>query len=554
MHSEMLYILLSVAAAANVDVALPASASGTLHVLLLGSKPVARSYDGHAWERTQGGATMDLRCEQGASCVATIAEGTPYKIESHDGPSRSAAEQASRFLVQATFGPTRASMEEVDATTTEGVQSWISAQMELPPSLHRVYYRERANPRAFTKTPTGGLRSVCEAGSRWHSFAFTRSDEGKQMAVSSATHGGFALRVGGLLRTEVPASTNLAVGATYLLCKVQERVGGPLLLAAESESGEDCLSASVEAVDNPPISFKVPDLFVTHTLSDDDRGRLTALAPEVRNVSLLDGPLRCAPALQSATHVFLRAGAAYYRHDPRLQLLNNPLGAPADGSEAAGAALPRVAKTFLNRESCSVLKAGGSQSWTSALFTLNSTMLRNFYTIDGKYIYLVDDLRLEGEDYSRSPCSGISRWRRRAGACSPATALEPATKTAIEVAIRAGDDGFSEAIDVEIQGDCSADAATIGARLTLDGECWEHSHPDQLNVYDFSNWVVGHPGGPGKITQFAEAGGNALAFPGSHEMTRWKDHQSALTFLGRLGESVDFRRLPPALQSQAYAE
>ena len=48
MHSEMLYILLSVAAAANVDVALPASASGTLHVLLLGSKPVARSYDGHA--------------------------------------------------------------------------------------------------------------------------------------------------------------------------------------------------------------------------------------------------------------------------------------------------------------------------------------------------------------------------------------------------------------------------------------------------------------------------------------------------------------------------
>ena len=267
-------------------------------------------------------------------------------------------------------------MEEVDATTTEGVQSWISAQMKLPPSLHRVYYRERANPRAFTKTPTGGLRSVCEAGSRWHSFAFTRSDEGKQMAVSSATHGGFALRVGGLLRTEVPASTNLAVGATYLLCRVQERVGGPLLLAAKSESGEDCLSASVEAVDNPPISFEVPDLFVTHTLSNDDAGRLTALAPEVRNVSLLDGPLSCAPALQSATHVFLRAGAAYYRHDPRLQLLNNPLGAPADGSEAAGAALPRVAKTFLNRESCLVLKAGGSQSWTSSSFALNSTSVQ----------------------------------------------------------------------------------------------------------------------------------------------------------------------------------
>ena len=360
--------LLSVAPAANVD--LPASASGTLHVLLLGSKPVARSYDGHAWERTQGGATLDLRCE-GASCVATIAETTSYKIDSHDGPTRTGApEQASRFLVQATFGPTRTSMKEVDATTTAGVQSWISAQMELQPSLHRVYYRERANPRAFTKTPTGGLRSACEAGSRWHSFAFTRSDEGKQLAVSSATHGGLALRIGGLLRTEVPASTNLTVGATYLFCRVEERVGGEMLVVVESESGEGCTSPSVEAVDNPAIIFEAPDLSVTHTLSDDDAGRLTALAPEMRNVSLLDRQLNCAPALQSATHVFLHVGAAYYRHDPRMQLLSNPLGAPADVSEAASAALPRVAKTFLNRASCVVLKGGlGSSSVQASVDT-----------------------------------------------------------------------------------------------------------------------------------------------------------------------------------------
>ena len=289
--------------------------------------------------------------------------------------------------MQATFGPTRASIKEVDATTTEGVQSWISAQMQLQPSLHRAYYRERANPRAFTKTPTGALRPACEAGSRWHSFAFTRSDEGKQLAVSvlisSATRSGLALHIGGLLRTEVPATTNLTVGATYLLCRVEERVGGPLLLVAESDSGEDCTGPSVQVVDNPPIGFEAPDLSVTHTLTDSDAvSLLTALAPEMRNVSLLARPLSCAPWLRNATHVFLRVGAAYYRHDPRLQLLNNPLGTPADGSEAYGAALPRVAKTFLSRPSCLVLEGGaGAEACGSPGEVANIPSRQNRYNI-----------------------------------------------------------------------------------------------------------------------------------------------------------------------------
>ena len=63
----------------SMSIDLPASANGTLHVLLLGPKPVARSYDGHAWERTRGDATLDLRCE-GTTCMATIAETAAYKV------------------------------------------------------------------------------------------------------------------------------------------------------------------------------------------------------------------------------------------------------------------------------------------------------------------------------------------------------------------------------------------------------------------------------------------------------------------------------------------
>ena len=63
----------------SMSIDLPASVNGTLHVLLLGPKPVARSYDGHAWERTRGDATLDLRCE-GTTCMATIAETAVYKV------------------------------------------------------------------------------------------------------------------------------------------------------------------------------------------------------------------------------------------------------------------------------------------------------------------------------------------------------------------------------------------------------------------------------------------------------------------------------------------
>ena len=212
-------LLASVAVVSATSVTLPPSSPGTLHVLYTDGWPVARSYDGHGWERTQGGATLDLACA--GTCWATIPKDSVYSVTSYEAPAVDALQKASRFLVQATFGPTRATLQSVDATNETGIANWINDQIALPPTLHREYFRRRANPRQFTARPTGGLRAACETGSRWHRFAFNRAAEGKMLQVVSTPSGRAALSIDGELRTEADASALDFDG--MIICAVEER-------------------------------------------------------------------------------------------------------------------------------------------------------------------------------------------------------------------------------------------------------------------------------------------------------------------------------------------
>jgi uncharacterized protein (DUF1800 family) len=71
--------------------------------------------------------------------------GTPGS-ETSGSPSPA---QASRFLMQATFGPVP---EDIDAVRQSGYEAWIDAQLQLPPSYLRPYIRQikadAAGPRA----------------------------------------------------------------------------------------------------------------------------------------------------------------------------------------------------------------------------------------------------------------------------------------------------------------------------------------------------------------------------------------------------------------------
>ena len=130
--------------------------------------------------------------------------GYRYRVDVYNMSARDAAEgktpldvrkrAAARFLMHTTFGPTRQELTNLTAWLTnleltnltawlgsassspsgagavgsgaagsEAVvfEQWIRAQMALPPSLHRAFYRTRANPR-----PVDNGRTACEVGSR----------------------------------------------------------------------------------------------------------------------------------------------------------------------------------------------------------------------------------------------------------------------------------------------------------------------------------------------------------------------------------------------------
>ena len=96
------------------SVTLEPSAQGNVCILLVDGKPQARSYDGHPWERTQGGGTLSLDPVNG---VANIPTGSTHRIETYEGEPATAQEIASRFLMQSSFGPTRSTIAQVDAST-----------------------------------------------------------------------------------------------------------------------------------------------------------------------------------------------------------------------------------------------------------------------------------------------------------------------------------------------------------------------------------------------------------------------------------------------------
>ena len=116
--------------------------------------------------------------------------------------------------------------------------------MSKEPTLHRAYYRERANPRLFASIPLGGVRTACSIGSRWNRYAFTTDDIGKALTFAS-TSDVQSLSVDGILRTEG------SVAASGKICSVEEHEGGAVTF--DSSSSKDCFVTS--SFQNPLISF-----------------------------------------------------------------------------------------------------------------------------------------------------------------------------------------------------------------------------------------------------------------------------------------------------------
>ena len=271
---------------------------------------------------------------------------------------------------------------------------------------------------------------------------------------------------------------------------------------------------------------------------------------------------------------YMRHQGTYYQYDPRLRLLENTVDRPA--AEDMETPLhkdgcPNVQKSFINQGSCRIARGCEPLAFSDQPVYLNETTLQAFYAAGATYVFAVDHLRIEAtyDHYYKSPCQETrSRWRQTPGACDGGeTTLGATSRTILVDAIEGSSDAFNPNVrDISLDGtqrnDCWADSGTdaIEAKIEINGTCWQHVHPDTLNVYDFSVWKVEHPGNTPTFNPFdnmAREGTTIANFPASHAMSRWRNLAGGVlknAKVGRLGDVLPFDELPSSVQTVGFAE
>ena len=266
------------------------------------------------------------------------------------------------------------------------------------------------------------------------------------------------------------------------------------------------------------------------------------------------------------------------RFDPVLALIENTLKHPANVATqtlSATGTCPTVARSFLNKASC-VLRPAGICSPPAfkegVRITFESAVLRMWYIHSKRHLHLVKGLRLE-DPYDVSPCkyNYRSRWLRKVGWCKSTKLDKDTLATMISALKQAGtvdkNPYMRDLVLSDYGGVCSTARITVGAKIQVDGDCFENVHPDLLSVFDMSYWVLRHPGNvqaakanrPNPISAVAERGETEFLFPSHHPMQRWAESRrwvagKRLIFeVARMGDTPDFASLDTELQTEEIA-
>lgn len=407
---------------------------------------------------------------------------------------------------------------------------------------------------------------------------------------------------------------------SFDICAVEEWVGGSITIApddAECDFSDwfryqDLATPGEEYGAYPwfnyvaPMSFENPPIVFKEAFRPPSERAVVSLAsirglvplqrgPDLghSNAFLLAGDLGsdnvtygCSPNTPVVGPLFasIRSTGESFLLDRRIRLANNAL--PLTSASGEPPSTPRdlssyqrcvsAPKSFLNVDSCIIGRSVCAvRSYKSAEFQLNAEILRLFYLKEAVHLYAVTGLRFET---AVSPCAGgISRWVRRdpgyvppaAPAGSPPNprpctiAVDEATRAVIAEVLQSSSNDTSadgHVRDVIINDNaCSSSAAVAGISVVIDdGSCWQHVHPQEQNVYDFTTWLSNHPGGAVAIANPAWGEEHTIEFPAHHGMDRWTSSAATgangIDLLGRLGDVVDFHSLPDSLQTDRMAE
>jgi len=551
---------------ASTILGIPRSRRGEVTVITEGAgMPQARSYDTRDWEAVLGKAVQCFKKEcRFYPTERSILDG--FVIISTYVPSYSYTEdraEAVRFLMQSTYGPSRASIEAFERPPG-GVEGWIRNQMEIEPTLHRKFYRQRAGVYLDVVNAEGRPTSPCEAGSRWHQFAFQDADEGLSMTLSDAgTH--TVITIDGAVRHHaVGSSPWRSVTGTFEICNVDEAIGGDV------EVGTNCDGTTTD-YPNEAINFEGTPYGSARLLTVGPES-LENVQASVTGVKIFtNGALDC--SLSGTLPAFLTDGTNVYLFSPRLYLFNNEVENPVNEEPLQGATCPSAPVNFVNVDGCVASPdACSSVAFTDAFFDLNHENLRKFYGVGTKYVYSIEGLSLE---LAPSPCDGSSRWLISSGTCGAGSSngdIDMNTLNTFTTLLRDSFSGDGNTImrDVAVpNGDPCIDNGNLrGARLDVSHDsqdyCFENVHPHLRNVYDFTVWTLlsTHPGNqaaldggrPNPIERWAKDGFTELVFPSWHPAQRWEDNVYRFPLLGRLGDNVNFKNLPSSVQTVALGE
>ncbi|CAE7202317.1 unnamed protein product [Symbiodinium natans] len=484
-----------------------------------------------------------------------------------------------QFLMHASFGPTRASLDELQSTDHE---AWIKQQMALPATLLRSRYRQRANPAAKEEKQPGVPRTPCEKGSRWQQVTLSHDDIGKPIAVTSSK-----IFVSGSFRTDldsnhalnglsapqscgsVPKSNWANVGKSCSSEVSKWRCRNNVDWTAEKlcqqecfdlgygYDGDDC-SQGWPALDTLNFDGYVCSVEpaamvgsqVTLSTSQACNNIVVMLNPGIHVLGLLatsasfssvrSGVITLSqPPVPCDFGDFIKVNNLAYRYDSRLKLVD--VQAPSEETCVA------VPKTQLNVDQCAV-QAGrvcNVAQATSATLILNTSSLELISTQTSSYVYSVSGLQAD-----TGPCGTLSRWKQLDCGAVDCT---PSSLDSADLALIVGALGQKQGEYRDIFVTCATNVAS-GSVVSVSGVAFGHSHVQEGSVFDFSTWVSEHPGGAAAITKWASSG-YQLVYPASHPMSRFESAlaDKKLHYVGTLGEEIRYLSLPTTLQSETLA-
>ena len=575
--------------------------------------PLGRSYENQPWETSPGPYFLSLKfnCDD-SSCTTNNLPDRPadyvFQLSTYSFSQRNPKSQdiAARFLEQTTFGPTREALEpwkDLSIASSSDLDrsfaNWVDDQIHNKPlSSHREYFRKNMNLRLKKTVPFGVPLHPCDPMTRWHSYAFTTSDSNNSNEITNdslkieiertSDNSAYLLSIQGESRTEVQSiqllenprdnesimDINLEVPGSYSILpenNIRDHVGGVVGIYIDADNRQRAYLKT----GNPLIQFtstnpKLPTNVIT--LNPEDRNNFSPIAGSYsgNEFMLFDGLSHsmCSQIKVGSYPVYIDfTDGNYLAFDPRLSLIENTVENPSsDGGGSKknfGGYCANAPRTFVNEESCVVSSepdvCRDSYNVPDIEIKLTSEAIRTIYELTGRYIYAIDGLRP-----TQSPCypNSSSKWIRigDASLCTANNGLSDATTETLQDHLSWADfEGdlrrmwFGEDGRVcDIPSTTPSD--TVNVQIIFDQSCWQLAHPNHHDVYDFTPWVIWHPGGGDEITVFADAGLTELQFPGHHEMWRWEYNVNSFSRVGTFNQFQDFRDIPIHLQTKAVGE